>query len=285
MKKIKVDPEKLPPEILNLSNDLIKILNKSVDSNLNNLLYKKENKSQNWSDLILKNSIPEDINDWSSKDFAHWFAKELNSKINIPYVIEYSRDCSSIKRIKDKFISVGFSGNQMVKDFIEWCISQYKEIKENSNRFDLTILHDYINQFLQEENKNEEIQERKLNFDILQEMNNECVSNNVKSINILLKKYGLPLTYQYYKQKGYEIDKIIEGISLRLYHFKEKDIETLKEIAKKSIDFSPYPNWFGLLDWRLKYIDIFKSLKTMKWWREQDYSGNYVVEYENFKEK
>jgi hypothetical protein len=285
MKKIKVDPEKLPPEILNLSNDLIKILNKSVDSNLNNLLYKKENKSQNWSDLILKNSIPEDINDWSSKDFAHWFAKELNSKINIPYVIEYSRDCSSIKRIKDKFISVGFSGNQMVKDFIEWCISQYKEIKENSNRFDLTILHDYINQFLQEENKNEEIQERKLNFDILQEMNNECVSNNGKSMNILLKKYGLPLTYQYYKQKGYEIDKIIEGISLRLYHFKEKDIETLKEIAKKSIDFSPYPNWFGLLDWRLKYIDIFKSLKTMKWWREQDYSGNYVVEYENFKEK
>lgn len=116
-------------------------------------------------------------------------------------------------------------------------------------------------------------------------MNNECINNNGKSMNILLKKYGLPLTYQYYKQKGYENDKIIEAISLRLYHFKEKDTETLKEIAKMSIDFSPYPSWFNLLDWRFKYIDVFKFLKTMKWWREKDYSGNYVVEYESFKEK
>lgn len=285
MKKIKVEPEKLPAEILNLSNDLIKILNQSADSNLNNLLDKKNEKQQNWSDLIFKSSIPEDVNDWSSKDFAHWFSKELNSRINIPYVIEYSRDCSSIKRIKDKFISVDLSGNQIIKDFIEWCINEYSNIKENSKRFDLTILHDYINQFLQKSNKNEECQERKLNFDILQEMNNECINNNGKSMNILLKKYGLPLTYQYYKQKGYENDKIIEAISLRLYHFKEKDTETLKEIAKMSIDFSPYPSWFNLLDWRFKYIDVFKFLKTMKWWREKDYSGNYVVEYESFKEK
>lgn len=285
MKKSKVEPEKLPAEILNLSNDLIKILNKSVNSNLDEKLNKKENKSQNWFDLILKNSIPENVNDWSSKDFAHWFAKELNSKINIPYVIEYSRDCSSIKRIKDKFISVGLSGNGIVKDFIMWCINKYPEIKENSNRFDLTILHDYINEFLQQENTNVEIKERKLNFDILQEMNKECVSNNGKSMNILLRKYGLPLTYQYYKQKGYEVDKIIEGISLRLYHSKEKDVECLQEIAKRSIDFSPYPQWFGLLDWRFKYTDIFKTFKTMKWWREQDYSGNYVIEYEDFKEK
>lgn len=282
MRRPKINEVQLPDELDILAKDLNSILKKTTDDSLEKLLNKKDNKNieNPWINFISK-KLPDDINLWSSKDFVHWFAQELQGQLNIPYIVEYSRDCSAIKKIKDQLLSVGITDQKIIKDFMSWSIKNYNRLKEDNNRFDIPVLNKFLNEFFQYVDIIDD--QRSIGFDILEKMENESTDKKSAMVS-LLKQFGIPLTVQFYKYKGFEVEKIIDGIKTRLYRFAEKDLLLLQNTIQNSIDFSPYPNWFAFLNWRdffTDLIDVYK-IKSMKWWRDIDYSGNPAIEYSKF---
>lgn len=287
MSKTKYKEVELPPEIEDIANDLSKILSDTINNNFNQGK-KEEEKTEleSWIELI-NNSFSQDIDKWSSKDFVHWFTYKLYSQLNIPYIIEYSRDCSSIRKIKDQLTAIGKKDNKIIRDFISWSIDNYDKLREEEGKFNLPILSKFLNEFLQN-NQDEKEDNRSLGFDIIKNMKKEASLNPKNSMISLLLKFGIPLTAEFYYYHNHDLEKIIAGIHKRLKYFEDNDIVKLQNIAKNSIDFSPYPDWFKIKDWRQEYNDIFnnESFNKSKWWRTIDYSGNFAIEYNNFlKEK
>jgi len=284
MKKNKVE---LPQEIERIAKDLVNIVQESVEQNLNSLLNMPpiENSKNSWFDLDF-HILPNNTNEWSNKDFVHYFVQELHKIHNIPYVIEYSRDCSSIKKIKDQLLEINITDYKRVKDFIDWSIKNYNKLKEDAKRFDLPTLNKFINSFLQFNDFDNTNEKRKLGFNIFEKMNQEIQENKKNGMIILLKQFGIPLTASFYVKNGFELDKIKNGIEIRLKRFGENDIILLQNTMQRSIDFSPYPEWFSLIDWRNIFTSIISQykLENFKWWREVDYAGNFAEEYNDFKE-
>lgn len=278
----------LPNNIELIAQDLTKILKQSIEQNLEDLLNKKQEPITNKNSWFLVDFhiLPENINEWSNKDFVHYFVQELNKKQQIPYVIEYSRDCSSIKKIKDQLLDINITDYNKIKDFIDWAIINYEQLKKEDDRFDLPTLNKFLNMFLQSNDVSDINNDRSLGFDILEKMNKELRDNQKNKLSILLKQFGIPLTATFYHRQGIDINKIIHGIELRLKHFGENDIIILHNIIQRSIDFSPYPNWFILINWRELFHQIIDKyhLPDLKWWRNTDYAGNFAIEYNRFKE-
>lgn len=289
MRKPKQDIIELPPVIEQLAHNLVAIVAKSAEEHLADMLNKPEepNKTtgiQSWAQIIAT-STEDKVEDWNSKDFVHWFVQQLQQQLEIPYVLEYSRDCSAINKIQDQLEQAGLKGNQNTKKFIEWALSKYSQIKEEYERFDLPTLGKTINTFLQQEESVDTPEVRKLNVDIKLEMQKH-ISQNAKTAMVqLLRQFGIPLTTELYVSQGYSLDKVVDGISNRLKHFSDNDIIALQSAAQKSIDFSPYPEWFHCLNWREKFSEYWEThnFKSLKWWRDKDYAGKYAIEYESFK--
>lgn len=287
MKKPKAKTVELPQEINVIAQNLSIVVAKSVDENLKIMLNNKDEepiKSINsWIDLA-GSILPVDVNKWSSKDFVHYFTQNLQKECNVAYVVEYSRDCSAIKKIKDQLFEIGITDQQILKDFIMWAIKNYDKLRDEYSRFDIPSLSKSINEFLQ---YNDVIkgEKRSLGFDILNKMENEIVQNSKTGMVNLLKQFGIPLTAQFYFSKDFGLDQIKNGIYSRLKRFGEKDIMLLQNSMQHSIDFSPYPDWFCFLDWREQFKNLIEqyNLSDLKWWRNIDYSGNFADEYNMFK--
>lgn len=287
MSKAKYREVELPQEIENIANDLSNILSNTINNTLNqNKKEEEKTELESWLDLI-NSSFSQDIDKWSSKDFVHWFTYKLYSQLNIPYIIEYSRDCSSIRKIKDQLTVIGKKDNKIIRDFISWSVDNYDRLKEEEGKFNLPILNKFLNEFLQN-NKDEKEESRSLGFNIINNMKKEVSINPKNSMISLLVKFGIPLTVEFYYYHNYDLDNIITGIHKRLKYFENNNVDKLQSIAQNSLDFSPYPDWFKVKDWRQKYNDIFsnENFNKLKGWRDTDYSGNFAIEYNNFlKEK
>lgn len=281
----------LPSNLDNLAQELLKIHNKYSKINLNSV---KENKKDDgytsYVDWFTKqiNSIPENIDDWSSRDFVHWFVREREKTTGMSYVIEYSRDCSAIKKIVDAFIEAGLPfDNNEIKIFIEWSLENYQYITEQYDRYDLLSIHKSINDYLQQKNNNNQESERE-NVNIIQSMKDDYNAHSQKErLLILLMEYGIPLTIQFYVSYGNDVDKVQNGIMKKLQEVSTCDKISLENIFRQSINFSPYPDFFDGNKWREIYSEIIQENKipSKKWWRPQDYSGKHLSNYNNFRKE
>ena len=281
MRKPKTKSAELPTELEILAKELQEVVEKTSSTNLEKILAPKDNsvgKIKSWSDFLDKKVLSENVEEWSGKDFVHWFARMMQEKFQVPYVIEYSRDCSAIKKITEQFNMVGKSEKQIIQDFILWAIENYPAIKDDAGRFDLPTVNKFINEFLQQSIGVDE--QRKLGFDILEEMGKV---DSKGAMAFLLKKYGIPLVIEFYRAGGYDEDKIMEGVKKRLEYWNKNDIMVLQNVARRSIDYSPYPDWFYGVNWREYFGDIWEDSKKCKWWRDGDYKGGFAEEYVKFK--
>ena len=65
----------------------------------------------------------------------------------------------------------------------------------------------------------------------------------------------------------------------------DDNLETIQDVARRSISSSPFPDWFPLLDWRERFAPIWESsFCTAKgWWYAEDDDGRPYSEYEDFR--
>lgn len=277
----------IPDEMETLANDFKVILHRSVEENLNQMLTPEESKKEKtlnaWVDLM-QASTPKDISEWSNKDFVHWFIQQLNKKHQVSYIVEYSRDCSSVKKIREQLMSVGMGDPQIIQDFMIWTINNYQRLKDINDRFDLPVLDKFLNEYLQ--SKEETDNERSLGFDIIETMDS-MRKNNKNAMIDLLARFGVPLTIEYYVRQGHTTLEVVDAVKTRLEYLARSNTITLRSVFQNSLDLSPYPSWFHVNDWRALYNNIIvqNDISKLNWWKNEDFTGNYAREYDSFKEK
>jgi hypothetical protein len=290
MRKPKTENIELPAELEALANDLVRIVATEGETHFQQMITQKEEEPKskthglkNWEDVVQKHSISENVEEWSSKDFVHWFVSNLHSKLNLPYIIEYSRDCAAIKRIKDQLLLIGYNEQLIIKSFLTWGMDNYSYIKQNNERFDLPTIGRFLNDFIQQELVSSDdinpVERMLTNIykDVL-----DIVKHKEKAMTELLIHYGIPITGQCYIKTGNGAEKINNGIANRLNYFLENDIMKLEDVARRSIDYSPYPQVFAFIDWRERYKAVWVSVSKQRWWRNNDYGGKPAAEYNKF---
>ena len=78
-------------------------------------------------------------------------------------------------------------------------------------------------------------------------------------------------------------DIVQRGISNFLTKLAQGDLKSRDKISlviQKSIMKSPYPAEFSMLDWREKFEPFTNLAKKDNWWRQKDYNGKPLSEYQ-----
>ena len=273
--------QKLPKDLNNLALDIQEIIINSKRTKPIIPTVIEEDGVPGWDiPSLQKKSLPDDVEEWSSKHFVHWFVTRRKLKNATPYVIEYSRDCSAIKKLKESLSGIGKNKAQDLKDFLLWTFDKYHRILEQSKAFNLIVLSDYLNDYLNEKfNEAEDVEA--VEVDILSQMKERYSNSKSKHLSVLLEVFGIPLTASFYRKFGKSEEIIRKNIEDKLVYLVDINIILLKDIFRKSIDMSPYPHGFLLTTWREVFEDIIDNIDIQKerWWRDVDYSG----ENENYK--
>ena len=102
---------------------------------------------------------------------------------------------------------------------------------------------------------------------------------------------GMPKCETYYYLVN-ENGKVVDKSTLKPYRGKEmnryalfgskESVEKYLEIVNKSIDRSPYPESFSLINWREKFPILAENFNKESWWKDKDYSGKPNFDVERF---
>jgi hypothetical protein len=97
-------------------------------------------------------------------------------------------------------------------------------------------------------------------------------------------RFGIPIASTYFIQvRGFNSEVVQKGIENFLTKLAKGDLSSKQKIGlvlQKSVMKSPYPQEFSLLDWRSKFDSFTKAYEKENWWREKDYSGKPLTEYQ-----
>jgi hypothetical protein len=77
-------------------------------------------------------------------------------------------------------------------------------------------------------------------------------------------------------------DVVFKGLVSYIEKLRQGDIQAqlrVSQIFQRSIMRSPYKNDFSMLDWRESLDKYCKSYYSEKWWRDEDYKGSPLKEY------
>jgi hypothetical protein len=227
------------------------------------------------------NVMPENIVDWNSRNFVDYFVSQYKSVFNGVYKKTYSSDCSIINEIFDFMSANELDEKEWAKKFIDWCFINNDHILKNSGSFLLMNTKHYLNTFFQQViTKNKQSMPI---IDIYDELKTKIENGKTKEI---LAIYGIPIVATYFiNQKNIDEKNIKVGLN-KLFStlisgdFQEQ--EYLKKIVQRSINRSPYPDFFHLKDWRNDFIDLQNKYKNETWWRDQDYKGQSQFKFDRF---
>jgi hypothetical protein len=169
------------------------------------------------------------------------------------------------------------------KKFLDWCFDNRELIFKDSGNFLITTLRRYINRYVSDIQDENEVAPKDIDF--LNKLRDKAKKTN--KFSDMLKIYGIPIMTTYMMQASkrdeeYVTDRIDKIIRTQ---YESKNISDLRRIAKQSLVFSPYPEFFGGLDWRHDYVDIWEDLGIMEedWWRQDDYAGKPAEHYQELK--
>ncbi len=138
-----------------------------------------------------------------------------------------------------------------------------------------------MNYFMQEKVLNQRDTNRTINiFDDVQKLASQGKTREV------FAKFGIPIAATYFsKHKSINEKDMIAGINLLVDTLIKGDTEQknmLVEIVNKSIDRSPYPESFHLVNWRDKFPILAENFNKESWWKDKDYSGKPNFDVERF---
>ncbi len=240
------------------------------------------NKRKRRTTLTDKNEfIPENVEDWNSKHFVHYFAQCYFKSLNASYKITYSSDCSIITDIQDFMSDNSLDVNKYTKEFIDWCFDNKVLISTRTGYFLLLNTRQFLNRFYQDkviaQNPNHNL------LDVYSDV--EALYDNNRSKEIY-SKYGIPIASTYLiNKKNIDKDKVQSGLIQWTNSLSTGTVEQKKmlvNILQKSISRSPYIQEFELLEWREVLHDIVAKFKNESWWRDEDYPGLPRFKFDKF---
>lgn len=243
------------------------------------------NKRSRKKSLVTKEQkeLSEDINDWNSKNFVDYFAREYKTYIGGIYKITYVSDSSVITEIMSFMDDNLLDKNEWTKKFIDWCFVNKESLLQKCGHFLLPNLRQFLNRFYQESvlssSKNNLIDI----FDEVQDLDKKGRSKEIYS------KYGIPIASTYFaNSRKIPQSNIKSGLKQLFDSLSNGSIEQkkfLSDIFQKSISRSPYLDDFVLLDWREQFKQHLETYKKEPWYRDEDYPGTPRFAFEKFTSK
>lgn len=236
------------------------------------------------SKIVTKRSfseIPENIEDWNSKDFVNYFAQCYKQHFNGIYKKTYYSDCSKINEFLEFMDANELNKIEWTKKFLDWCFENNDFIYKSTNTFTLGALRKYLNTFYQQVIYKES--KSNVAVDIYDEVKEAIENGKTKEV---LAIYGIPIVATYFiNHKNIEQSKIKSGLKILFDNLIKGDLEELSllnKITQRSISRSPYPQNFELLNWRIEFPKLKNKYKKELWWRDSDYNGNLQYKYDRF---
>lgn len=247
---------------------------------------RKSSKQVTLDDMLTKKGpqeLPEDVDTWTSKNFAMYFSRAYQNATGGNYKITYTSDLPIIKQINDFIVSNNLPKNQGTKDFIDWAMKNHDRIIQKHGYFTLNSVFNSINYFYQEiivtghsiDSPDSE------GLALLETIKDVEAAGNVTEI---FAKFGIPITITYLVNiSGVDEDKIYAALDKRLKTLSlgmNGNQLILERIFKSSIMSSPYPKKFAALDWRDRYENLTSNYHLEAWWRDEDYKGDPQEKYD-----
>ena len=231
------------------------------------------------------NTLSNDVTLWTVKSFVDYFADCYYKQNNGYYKKTYASDNSIFNEIGKFMSSNGLQKQEWTKRFIDWSFENSQTIIKKSGYFLPTTIKNYLNHFYQEEvmPKVEENSIDRSYFEstILEDI--KLADEEGKASEIYIR-FGIPIASTYFIQiRGFSPEVVQKGIENFLNKLAQGDLSSKEKIGlvlQKSVMKSPYPQEFSFLDWRLKFEKFTKSYAKENWWREKDYSGKPLSEYQ-----
>ena len=223
---------------------------------------------------------PEDLKDWTAKNFTDYFFNEYKRVFNGVYRVTYTSDNKIINIIADFMEDNQLDKNEWTKKFIDWCFLNKTVIMQRSGHFLLIEFPHYLNRYYQEViNTNSSAPL----IDIYDEVKSLAKLGRSKE---LFSKFGIPIVCTYYAHT-HNISKedFVSGLN-QLFDTLSKgnaaEKKLISDTFQKSISRSPYLPEFDLLDWREIFIKYTAKYKEETWWRDEDYPGKPRFQFDKF---
>lgn len=230
--------------------------------------------------LTKTKEIPDDISQWSPKNFSDYFGAEYKRVFDGVYKITYTSDNKIINIIMEFMIENGLEKNEWTKKFIDWCFLNKGVILQKSGHFLLVEFPNFLNRYYQDViSRNSAV----ALMDIFPDV--KALASEGKSKE-LFSKYGIPIACTYYATyKNISDEQLVSGLRNLFNQLSKGNIQEKQlfgDIIQKSISRSPYPNDFKILDWREIFATEISKYKSEPWWRPDDYPGQARFKVEKF---
>ena len=265
--------EDLPEEVTTLADGLSKMLSGTAP------VVRLPNHS-GWSDS--DGEPPDDVDEWTAKDFVRWFAGQCRKRLDMPFSPLYARDCPMMKTLLADVKGIG-RGKYELRDFLDWTFDHRDRIVREKDSFTLNSIRYFLNDFLQASRDEHEEQPQRPRRDLMAEMTEERRTG----LAHMLQRYGIPLVVAYamaaYGETA-DFDKIVRNVGRVLDEAVGKgELEFVRFVARSSQDGSPYPRHFPLRDWRSRWSEVWNVAKCQiqPWWRDDDHEGRPLIEYDD----
>jgi len=223
---------------------------------------------------------PEDLKDWTAKNFTDYFLNEYKKAFDGVYRVTYTSDNKIINIIADFMEDNKLDKNEWTKKFIDWCFINKTVIMQRSGHFLLMEFPHYLNRYYQDVINTNSTTPL---IDIYDEVKNLAKLGRSKE---MFSKYGIPIVCTYYANtQKISKEDFISGLNQLFLTLSKGNAEEKKLIAdtfQKSVSRSPYLPEFEMLDWREIFINYTAKYKEETWWRDEDYPGNPRFQFDKF---
>lgn len=232
----------------------------------------------------------EDASGWTTRHFVDYFARKWHETSGGNYKKTYRSDQVVFADIGKFMASNGLPKNEWTKKFIDWCFERRAEITRKAGHFVPNTLRPYCNYFYQdvvmpqvEENA---LERNHYEVPILQEI--EQADKEGKANEIFIR-FGIPVASTYFiVHRGLRAEVVEKGLGVMIDALASGDAEgraTLGLMFHRSIIRAPYPDFFQHRDWRERWGKYTKPFQGENWWREKDYLGKPLPQYEKLQAK
>jgi len=225
-------------------------------------------------------AAPEDIKDWTAKNFTDHFCNEYKKAFDGVYRVTYTSDNKIINIISDFMSDNELESNEWTMKFIDWCFTHKSVIMQRSGHFLLSEFPHFLNRFYQDViNVNSSAPK----VQIFNDLHNLAQLGRSKE---LFAKYGIPISCTYYANYfNVSNEDFVSGLTKlfdKLSKGTPEEKKIVSDIFNKSISRSPYLPEFELLNWREIFVKYTTKYKEETWWRDEDYPGNPRFEFQKF---
>lgn len=233
---------------------------------------------------LTPNLLAHDIKDWTARTFVDYFSLEYFKKFNNKYRKVYGSDGKVFNDIMRFMASNGVNKRIYTKKLIDWVFENTDEVLKHTSYIDSNAVFKMINYFFQEEilpqvedNKIDRSHQEENILDEIQEADREG------KVSEIFARFGIPVAATYFVQyKGVSYDVVFKGLIAYIEKLRQGDIQSqlrVSQIFQRSILRSPYSDNFSMLDWRESLSKYCKDYYNEKWWRDEDYKGRPLKEY------